>query len=310
MVLLDARTGGGSQGQSQAKSSSSKKRRRNEDGLAAASDGGQHAAGSSNTPKKRRGDDADKDGAKKQKQKQTRDKKSEGKDDDVQKGQAGEPNKNKKTKQKKQQVSSKKRAKVRQDVSLAEAGGELHLWFKHRYETEGSKLSKIELYPGLEPFSAADFWPVKTGKKTLDSLKEHLDTKRKSTVLLVTRSAVRACDLLKTLSVLQRPVGKLFAKHMKLDEQVKYLQGPGSALDVAIGTPNRLLKLAEASSLSNFLSNPDAVIVFDLDRDVKNYHVLSMPAVGSDAFFFLRKFWLPQKAGSRAKIVIFSDEKL
>lgn len=222
---------------------------------------------------------------------------------------SSKPKKTKKKNGKKgaQSMSSKQRTKERQDVSLEESGGSVHAWFQHRYETDGSKLSKLELYPGVQPYVEADFWSMESCSKTLGNLKKHLDSKKKSTVLIITRSAVRACEMLKNLSSLQRPVGKLFAKHMKLEEQVKYLQGPGSKLDAAIGTPNRILKLAETGALAKFLQNPEGIILFDLDRDVKNYHVLTMPAVSSDTFLLLRKCYLPQKSGSRAKLAMFGE---
>ncbi|KAI9190294.1 cms1 ribosomal small subunit [Blastocladiella emersonii ATCC 22665] len=60
-------------------------------------------------------------------------------------------------------------------------------------------------------------------------------------------------------------VGKLFAKHMKLEEQVQYLDG--YAVHVAVGTPNRIAKLLEAGALKT--GNLRSIILDVTYRDAK-----------------------------------------
>jgi len=60
-------------------------------------------------------------------------------------------------------------------------------------------------------------------------------------VLLITPSAPRAASLCGLLSRAGLKVAKLFARHLTVDEQAAFLST--HAVDVAIGTPNRLCRL-------------------------------------------------------------------
>jgi len=60
-------------------------------------------------------------------------------------------------------------------------------------------------------------------------------------------SAKRCVWLLKHLAKFKNVVGKLFAKHMKLKEQVEALSSQKMAM--AIGTPHRIAALADAGAL-------------------------------------------------------------
>lgn len=59
-------------------------------------------------------------------------------------------------------------------------------------------------------------------------------------------------------------MGKLFAKHIKLDEQVEYLQK--QVVVLATGTPNRLCKLADLSALR---LDRTRLILLDVNLDAK-----------------------------------------
>ena len=85
-------------------------------------------------------------------------------------------------------------------------------------------------------------------------------------VLILCISAIRCTELLKYVSestVINRPLSdlhvfipKLFGKHIKVEEQKKALQRKSS---IAIGVPNRVLKLAEEGVLN--LSNISLIII-------------------------------------------------
>ncbi|KAG5457730.1 MAG: U3-containing 90S pre-ribosomal complex subunit-domain containing protein [Olpidium bornovanus] len=64
-------------------------------------------------------------------------------------------------------------------------------------------------------------------------------------VLVVCTSAIRAANLVKALDDFRKncTVAKLFAKHMKIDDQVNFLKS--SPVNIAVGNPNRLIKLFE-----------------------------------------------------------------
>ncbi|KAJ6821305.1 protein CMSS1 [Iris pallida] len=103
-------------------------------------------------------------------------------------------------------------------------------------------------------------------------------------ILVISVSALRSLELLRGLKPLTRecrPV-KLFAKHMKVEEQVALLKG---RVNIACGTPSRIKKLIDIDALS--LSRL-AVIVLDMHRDAKGYSLFTLPQV-SDEFWDLYK---------------------
>ncbi|OUM63690.1 hypothetical protein PIROE2DRAFT_9699 [Piromyces sp. E2] len=82
-------------------------------------------------------------------------------------------------------------------------------------------------------------------KKHLGKPPKESDYHGQPSVLVVTQSAIRAVEVIRALSEFSKycKVGKLFSKHMKVKEQVEFLSK--SVVKIAVGTPNRLIKLAE-----------------------------------------------------------------
>ena len=66
-------------------------------------------------------------------------------------------------------------------------------------------------------------------------------------VIIVCMSAKRCALLLKHLAKYKKAVAKLFAKHMKRQDQIELLQTQKVAM--AIGTPHRIGKLVDAAAL-------------------------------------------------------------
>ncbi|RUO96218.1 U3-containing 90S pre-ribosomal complex subunit-domain containing protein [Jimgerdemannia flammicorona] len=66
-------------------------------------------------------------------------------------------------------------------------------------------------------------------------------------VLILTSSAIRAVDVIRAMTEFQKQakVAKLFAKHLKLEEQIAFLNN--TIVNVAVGTPARVMKLIEES---------------------------------------------------------------
>ena len=110
--------------------------------------------------------------------------------------------------------------------------------------------------------------------------------KQSPKVCVITRSAKRACDIIKAISPLRIRAVKLFAKHMKLEEQVNLLRSGG--YPIGVGTPNRILKLAQRGSL-NF--SKTSLIIFDLNPNEMSFHVLNMlGGVSGDTFTLVRQY--------------------
>lgn len=100
--------------------------------------------------------------------------------------------------------------------------------------------------------------------------------------VIVCSSARRAAAVINSISPEAKcKVGKLFAKHFKVQDQVVALR---QNFPIVVGTPNRLSKLIEIGALS--LSQTRVVLV-DMAEDAKGYHVLNLPGVSVDMYTFM-----------------------
>lgn len=88
-------------------------------------------------------------------------------------------------------------------------------------------------------------------------------------------------------------VAKLFAKHLKVPEQVQYLKQ--NTVDLAVGTPNRLYKLQEECDLFGECE----LVVLDGYRDAKQRTLLTMPECKQDFFRLIKDFCLPRLTGGK-----------
>ncbi|RZC56334.1 hypothetical protein C5167_015188 [Papaver somniferum] len=97
-------------------------------------------------------------------------------------------------------------------------------------------------------------------------------------VLVISTSALRLLELLRGVRPLTKGcrAAKLFAKHMKVEEQVMMLK---TRVNIASGTPSRIKKLIDMDALG--LSRL-AVIVLDMHTDTKGYSLLTLPQVSNE----------------------------
>uniref|UniRef100_A0A7S2DD59 Uncharacterized protein n=1 Tax=Octactis speculum TaxID=3111310 RepID=A0A7S2DD59_9STRA len=111
-------------------------------------------------------------------------------------------------------------------------------------------------------------------------------------LLVLCASAQRAVNLVRVLRPMHRlPVAKLFGKHLKVAEQQESLRWQKSA--IAVGTPNRVMKLVEAGALSL----EGVFICLDANhKDLKNYSLLTLPGVSDDLFSFFTEHVYPLEA--------------
>ncbi|EFJ07629.1 hypothetical protein SELMODRAFT_448377 [Selaginella moellendorffii] len=103
-------------------------------------------------------------------------------------------------------------------------------------------------------------------------------------VLIVSSSAVRCVSLLKNLASLTKECkpGKLFAKHLKVEEQVSALK---QRVNIAAGTPSRLKKLIDIGALG--LSRL-SLLVFDMHKDAKGLTLFTVPQVRKELWELYR----------------------
>jgi hypothetical protein len=121
-------------------------------------------------------------------------------------------------------------------------------------------------------------------------------------VLIICASAVRATEIIKSISarLIKCKIGKLFAKHFKITEQIELLSK--EIFPVCIGTPNRLNKLIEMGALH--LSKLKVVLV-DTTPDKKQFTVLSLTEVRNDMYELLYGSIFPER--SHLKIALVKD---
>lgn len=96
------------------------------------------------------------------------------------------------------------------------------------------------------------------------------------------------------------PIAKLFAKHMKLEEQTNLLNG--NQIILAAGTPNRLCKLLEVGALK---LDKLRWLVLDVRRDVKQRSLLDTGDVSKDWWVSWERYFR-SAVEKGAKIALFS----
>ena len=120
-------------------------------------------------------------------------------------------------------------------------------------------------------------------------------------VIIVCVSALRAVAVLKEISSLNIRAAKLFAKHMNVSDQVNMLKN--NSYGIAVGTPNRLLKLSQMSVANGDSDDEDEgalslehteLIIIDCHEDKKKFTVCTMNDTAPDMMEFLKEAVVPQ----------------
>ncbi|KAG8984498.1 hypothetical protein FRB90_005298 [Tulasnella sp. 427] len=171
---------------------------------------------------------------------------------------------------------------------------------KMQHKTFGSGISDLELADMSIPESSIVDTSQYTKPHTKDTLPEfirqvvpslyaRLKDKPKingaPVALVVSGAALRVADLVRSCRPLKGPRGgeiaKLFAKHMKVSEQVEYLQQ--TPISVAIGTPDRLGKLLSAEDGLKS-TNLEYIVLDSTHKDAKNRTLLDIPETRKEVF--------------------------
>ncbi|KAG0172133.1 cms1 ribosomal small subunit [Apophysomyces sp. BC1034] len=120
--------------------------------------------------------------------------------------------------------------------------------------------------------------------------------------LVITHSAVRAVDLVRALKEFNETakVAKLFAKHMKIEEQIYYLEK--QPLHLGVGTPNRIKALVDQGHLR--LDRLELVVV-DTERNAKRFNIFDNDTVRGDLFSFLGSHVADRMRKNQTKLGLF-----
>lgn len=152
----------------------------------------------------------------------------------------------------------------------------------------------------LQDHSMASSHICPSAADSLESLVESALTKGKNKkimhgapqVLVICSSALRVLDLIKRLRPVnqkqQRPVMKLFSRHIKLEQHREMLKE--AKVDLAVGTPNRIHKLLKTRDLK---VNRLRLVVIDCWQDNKMRVVVDMDDTRQDLFAIWKECLLP-----------------
>lgn len=118
----------------------------------------------------------------------------------------------------------------------------------------------------------------------------------KESTLIISSSAIKCTKILSDLSYLKKKIGKLFAKHLKFNEQLEQLQQEPRKINV--GTPNRILKLWK------FLKTKKLKVIIDMSKDLKGFSILDIKDTRKDLLHLLDNL---SSSDCKCRVFILSD---
>ena len=186
-------------------------------------------------------------------------------------------------------------------------------YVQHRQQSALPNLSQVELEEQLLPEDQfVNNEQFKQPEHTLDTLPNYikfgmlhhkkLDKKpetQKPAVIVLTHAAMRAADLSRAMKPLGK-VAKLFAKHMKIQEQAEFLKK--EPVHLVVGTPNRVKALIEQEHIK--LDNLELVVV-DTERNAKRFTAFENDAVRGDLYNLLGSYIAPRMNDKKTRLGLF-----
>nr|XP_051715337.1 protein CMSS1 isoform X7 [Oryctolagus cuniculus] len=116
-------------------------------------------------------------------------------------------------------------------------------------------------------------------------LRKNHNEKKSVLMLIICSSAIRALELIRSMTAFKgdSKVMKLFAKHIKVQEQIKLLEK--RVVHLGVGTPGRIKELVKQGGLN---LNPLKFLVFDWNwRDQKLRRMMDIPEIRKEVFELL-----------------------
>ncbi|KAH8667430.1 U3-containing 90S pre-ribosomal complex subunit-domain containing protein [Tricladium varicosporioides] len=180
-----------------------------------------------------------------------------------------------------------------------------------KYECD---LSSIELEDKYIPASAIQDTKLWDRPRTLDNLPGFLEkfagnsTKLWSAskkngaphTIIVTAAGLRAAEIARVMRKFQTKdavVAKLFAKHIKLQDSIKFLKS--SRTGIAVGTPTRLKDLMDDGALA--VDRLERIIVDASHIDIKKRGILDMKETQVPLILWLGQTEFKEKYGAESK---------
>ncbi|KAI3113220.1 hypothetical protein CBS147333_3212 [Penicillium roqueforti] len=231
--------------------------------------------------------------------------------------------KQKKNKNKKKQAEHDEHQSTRKDgidESIGKMDGRLlgdH--FAQKAKRHEKELSAVELSDLSIPYSAFLDTSSFTSSRKLEQLPEFLKSFSKGAdlskssekngtphTLVISGAAMRAADVVRALRSFQTKdsiVGKLFAKHIKLEEAKQFLQRARSG--IGAGTPTRISDLIESGTLN--LEELERIVIDGSHIDQKQRGIFDMKDTHMPLLKLLTRPELRERYGVKkgVKILVF-----
>lgn len=134
-------------------------------------------------------------------------------------------------------------------------------------------------------------------------LRKNHSEKKSVLMLIICSSAVRALELIRSMTAFRgdSKIIKLFAKHIKVQEQVKLLEK--RVMHLGVGTPGRIKELVKQGGLN---LNPLKFLVFDWNwRDQKLRRMMDIPEIRKEVFELLEMGVLSLCKSESLKLALF-----
>ena len=163
-----------------------------------------------------------------------------------------------------------------------------------------SSLEKATTPPEKSFVFAPAYGKISQDPSTIGSLiRKVINTKKQLhsetiQVLVLCPSAVRSVALIRHARSLKVPVAKLFAKHIKVPEQVAVLAEPHA---IGIGTPARVRKLFQLGHLPT-----PSIVILDMATSAKNFTMLEQYETRTDIFELFHQYLLPGVLSGETRI--------
>ncbi|KAJ7530038.1 hypothetical protein O6H91_15G075900 [Diphasiastrum complanatum] len=195
-------------------------------------------------------------------------------------------------------------------------------WLMERFKSASRHLSSLELDPipdgsivelsqGRDRMIEDLSWHIKNifGQSWEEALckgdlrsSKNLQLEAGSPALLVICSSANRCvNLLRGMRAFSskcKPV-KLFAKHIKIEEQTEALKGH---TNIGAGTPNRIKKLMDMGALG--LSRLE-VVILDMEKDAKGLTLFTVPEVREEFWDLYRAHLHPRVLDRKSQICLY-----
>ncbi|KAI9668354.1 MAG: hypothetical protein M1829_005558, partial [Trizodia sp. TS-e1964] len=177
-----------------------------------------------------------------------------------------------------------------------------------RFEPDLSSLELEDRYISYQSIQDTSSWEMDRDPQNIPQFLEHFSTKSGGSnklswaskskgsphTLAITTSGMRAAELTRALRTFQSKdsaVAKLFAKHLKIEDTMKFLSN--TRVGLAVGTPGRILDLVEQGALQ--LDILERIVIDGSYVDGKKRGIFDIKEIFNPLVMFLNRPGLKER---------------